>query len=93
MNNFDFTKKDKSLLIVASDSWGVGAELDTASKNNSLYFHHLNKKLKLDSIKYLSCNGLSYDMIYEKVIHTVISEKDNFALDKSLFCKLKNYPI
>tara|TARA_Y100001963_G_scaffold113597_1_gene157371 strand:+ start:903 stop:1874 length:972 start_codon:yes stop_codon:yes gene_type:complete len=83
VNNFDFTKKDKSLLIVASDSWGVGAELDTASKNNSLYFHHLNKKLKLDSIKNLSGNGLSNDMIYEKVIHTVISEKDNFALDKS----------
>ena len=42
----------KSLLLLVSDSWGVGAEIEKVEDN--LYVNHLQQYLGFDEIKNLS---------------------------------------
>jgi hypothetical protein len=71
---------NKSLMVLVSDSWGIGAELNNPTGN--IYVDHLQKKLGFDEILNLADAGISNDSIYERVVTGVIESKDSFSFDK-----------
>ena len=59
----------KSLLLLVSDSWGVGAEIEKVEDN--LYVNHLQQYLGFDEIKNLSMSGQTNDSIYQSTISSI----------------------
>ena len=68
----------KSLLLLVSDSWGAGAEIEKIEDN--LYVNHLQQYLGFDKIKNLSTSGQTNDSIYQLTISSIFEYKDKFNL-------------
>ena len=68
---------NKSLMVLVSDSWGIGAELNNPTGN--IYVDHLQKKLGFDEILNLKdnpalCDGSHPNEFGHKVIADILYE-------------------
>jgi|TARA_B100001079_G_C16196115_1_gene419342 hypothetical protein len=64
---------NKSLMVLVSDSWGIGAELNNPTGN--IYVDHLQKKLGFDEKQQKLFSAISKKYIYPDTLLNVLRSK------------------